>query len=203
MFMKGMSELRIGDNLNKNLIRAVRVALLTFTISLLISLIFQFSLAWWVALTLLLVVVFAGIIFDIVGTAVTAATEAPFHAMGADKVSGARQAVYLIRNADRVANFCNDVVGDISGTMSGAIVASIVLQFSKGITVLSQDWLNSLAIALLAALTVGGKALGKSFAIERSHQIVHLAGRILAFFNYHPGKGKGKNRSGLRKGKKT
>ncbi len=178
------------------------MALLTFTISLLISLIFQFSLAWWVALALLCLVVFTGIIFDIVGTAVTAATEAPFHAMGADKVSGARQAVYLLRNADRVANFCNDVVGDISGTMSGAIIASIVLQVAKGITLLSEDWLNSLAIALLAAITVGGKALGKSFAIEYSHQIIHFAGKILAFFNYQPSKDKGKNRSGSRKGKK-
>lgn len=130
-------------------------------------------------MTILFVVVTVGIIFDIIGTSVTAATEAPFHAMGADKVKGSKQALFLIRNASRVANFCNDVVGDIAGTMSGAIIASITLEFLKGRPFLPADIISSVAIALIAALNVGGKAFGKSFAIEKANDIVFSVGKIL------------------------
>ena len=162
-----------------NLGRAGKVALLTFVISLVISLLSQNQLTLWISFVTLFLVIITGIIFDIIGTAVTAATEAPFHAMGADRVKGSKQAIYLIRHAAKVANFCNDVVGDIAGTISGAVIAGIALHFITKDQILPSDLIKAGAIAFTAALTVGGKALGKSYAIEKANQIIFTVGKIL------------------------
>lgn len=161
---------------------ALRIALLTFVISLVISFFTQFALAFWVSLIILLVVVLVGIGFDIIGTAITVATEAPFHAMGADKINGSKQAIYLIRHASQVANFCNDVIGDISGTISGALIVSLILEFVKKQSFVPEDLISSAGIALVAAITVGGKALGKKYAIENANHIVFRVGKLIALF---------------------
>ncbi len=70
-----------------------------------------------------------GIVFDVIGVAAAAAEEAPLNAKAATKIYGAREAVYLVKNADKVSSFCNDVIGDISGTISGGIGAALVYQF--------------------------------------------------------------------------
>ena len=131
-----------------------------------------------IAIFLLLVVIFIGIIFDMVGTAVAVAEEAPFHARAARRLPGAKESLKLIRNADRVANFCNDVIGDICGTLSGGIGSTIVFNFFT----LSGSGIASIVVAgIVAALTVGGKALGKSFAVQRSDLIMWQVGKIVAF----------------------
>lgn len=188
-----------------NLAHAAKIALLTFVISLVISFLFEFSLDIWISLVILGTVILTGILFDLVGTAVTAAVEAPFHAMAADKVAGSKEAIYLIRHADQVANFCNDVVGDIAGTISGAIVASIILQISKGKVNGIQDLLSAAGIALSAACTVGGKSLGKSFAMKRANDIIFHVGKFLSWvkiFDFDVKKGKHKNKPGSRKVKR-
>jgi hypothetical protein len=180
-------QLRVIQFLNLKAGRAVKIALLTFTISLLISYTFQFSLVLWVSGLILLVILLTGIIFDIIGTAATAASEVPFHAMGADKIKGSKQALYLIRHADKVASFCNDVVGDISGTVNGAMVASISFTLVKMVEmhfILPDKLIGAVAIAFIAALTVGGKSLGKSYAINNANQIIFSVGKLLYFFKF-------------------
>lgn len=71
------------------------------------------------AFFILLVIVLIGILFDIIGVAVTAADVKPFHSMAAHRVPGAQEALKLLRNAEKVSSFCNDVVGDICGIISG------------------------------------------------------------------------------------
>ncbi len=164
--------------------RAFKIGLLTFVISLFISYTFQFSLNFWVSAIILLIVLFTGILFDVVGTSVTAASEVPFHAMAADKVKGSKQAIYLIRHADKVANICNDVVGDICGTVSGALVVSISVVLIRNIAFLPEGLIGAASIAFIAALTVGGKALGKSFAISQADRIVFSVGKILYLFKF-------------------
>ena len=66
-----------------------------------------------VAFLILLFIVLLGILFDIIGVAVTSAEEKPFHSMAAKKVPGAAECIMLLRHADRVASICNDVIGDI------------------------------------------------------------------------------------------
>ena len=68
-----------------------------------------------VATLILLLFIALGIMFDIIGVAVTAANPKPFNSMAAHRVKGAKEALYLIRNAEKVASFCNDVVGAICG----------------------------------------------------------------------------------------
>ena len=135
-----------------------------------------------VALLSLLLFIALGILFDILGTAVISADVKPFHSMAAHKVKGAKQALLLLRNADRVASICNDVVGDICGIVSGATGAVIVTQLQKGLNL--QSVLVSVAVtSLVSAMTIGGKAMGKPFAMKRSTRVVYLAGRMMYFFH--------------------
>lgn len=134
-----------------------------------------------VAFVVLLAFVLLGIFFDIIGVAVTAADEKPFHSMAARKTPGAKEAIGLIRKADKVSSFCNDVVGDICGIIAGSTVAVIVVQL-QGYGLPSI--VTSLAItALTSGITIGGKALGKSFAIAKSTAVLQLVGRFLHLFS--------------------
>lgn len=189
-----------------NLIRALKIGFLSFVISLTISMLSESSLGFWLSATVLFLVILTGIIFDIVGTAVTAANESPFHAMAADKVKGSKQAIYLVRNADKVANICNDVVGDIAGTLSGALMVGMVFDFVNFFQNLSEDLLSSMAVALIAALTVGGKAFGKSYAIENSDQIIFSVGKVLSLFKterFQTKKAKQRKKGNLRKARRN
>ncbi|SHH45685.1 hypothetical protein SAMN02745196_00433 [Clostridium collagenovorans DSM 3089] len=139
-----------------------------------------------VAFIILISIILFGIIFDTIGTAVTAAKETPFHAMAAKKVPGAKIAVSLIRNADKVSNFCNDVIGDICGIVSGSAGAIILVKLigilqTKGIT-LQNTFMSALIGAIIAAITIGGKALGKSIAISRSNEIIFEVAKIIQIF---------------------
>lgn len=134
-----------------------------------------------VSFLIVFVIITISILFDLIGTAATAADEAPFHSMASRKLYGARQAVKLIRNADKVSNFCNDVVGDICGVISGTAAAFIVYKFS-GEGTNAQNSIFALSItAMVASLTVGGKALGKSIALQNSNYIIYKVAVVIKF----------------------
>lgn len=138
----------------------------------------------WVAWILLSVIIAISIVFDIIGIAATAATEKPHHAKAANRISGAKQAVYLVRNADFVANFSNDIVGDVAGTLSGAMAASILVDLIRFYPSLGHQeilW-NTLLLALVASLTITGKALGKTVAIQEADEIISKVGILIAGF---------------------
>ena len=130
------------------------------------------------ALLILTFFIVLGIVFDIIGVAVTAADPKPFHSMAAHKEKGAKEALSLLRNADRVSSVCNDVVGDICGATSAVIVARL----QSGLSVQSV-WISVGVTALVSGLTIGGKAIGKPFAMNQSKQVVYLAGRFLHLFH--------------------
>lgn len=136
----------------------------------------------WVAALFLLAVIGVHIAFDIIGIAATAANEAPHHARAANRILGARQAVYLVRHADLVANIANDVVGDVTGTLSGVMAAAIVLDIIRYYpTFEAQEiWVTTLILALVASITITGKAVGKSFAIHEANKVMAWAGSVLA-----------------------
>lgn len=180
----------MDKQLRHGLRHGVRIGLLSFIISLTISLLFEFSLAVWLSTVVLILVILTGIFFDIIGTAVTVAREDPFHAMAADKVRGSKEAVYLIRHAGQVANICNDVVGDIAGTISGAVWTGIVLALIRNGLKTPEDLTRAMGIASIAALTVGGKAFGKAFAIGRADRIIFYAGKFLAWIHWFKTDGK-------------
>ena len=136
-----------------------------------------------VAFAVLLAFILLGIVFDIIGVSVTAADEKPFHSMAARKTPGAREALNLIRKADKVSSFCNDVVGDICGIISGSTGAVIVVQMQAAVGFLPAMVISLAVTALTCGLTIGGKALGKSFAIAKSTAVLQLVGRILHLFS--------------------
>jgi len=131
------------------------------------------------SLLLLLIIIVIGIFFDVLGTAVTAANERPFHAKASKKIFGAKKGISLVRNADHVANFCNDIVGDIFGIISGITVAIIVVNIVNNYPDLNEMMTSILLVGFVSALTVGGKALGKTIAISKPTEIVHFIARIL------------------------
>ena len=90
-----------------------------------------------VALLILAAFILLGIVFDVIGMAVTAADPKPFHSMAAHKEKGAKEALSLLRNASHVSSVCNDVVGDICGIVSGATGAVIVTQLQSALNVQS------------------------------------------------------------------
>lgn len=164
-------------------------AVYVFFLSLLISAAMSFLSSEMLAgagLTLafgvLMVFILLGIVFDIIGMAVTAADERPFHSMAAHRAPGAREALRLIRKANQVSSFCNDVVGDICGIVSGSTAAVIVVRLHE--TFGFESIVTSLAItAITSGLTIGGKAIGKTFAIDKSTTVLCLVGRILHVFS--------------------
>lgn len=134
-----------------------------------------------VAFLVVLGIIAVSIAFDMIGTAVTAADEAPFHAMASRKVYGAKQSIMLIRNADKVSNFSNDVVGDISGIISGTASAYIIVKIFSNSPTAQESVLGLVITGMVAALTVGGKAWGKAIAIENSNYIIYKVAVILKF----------------------
>ena len=131
------------------------------------------------AFVVLLIIVLIGILFDIVGVAVMSAGEKPFHSMAAKKVPGASEALMLLRNAEKVSSFCNDVVGDICGVVSGSASAVIAV---KALTNLGSDAVGQLIMsAVVAGITIAGKALGKNIAMSKPTQIVHLVAKPIYY----------------------
>ncbi len=133
-----------------------------------------------IAFLLLISIIIIGIIFDGIGNAVVAVDEITFHSMAASKVKGAKESIILVRNAPMVANLFNDVIGDICGIISGSTATAIVLAIEQGFGMKSV--LLSVAMSgFTAALTVGGKAIGKNIAISRARYIVYYVGLVMYY----------------------
>ena len=158
------------------------IFLVTIVVSGVISLLsdlFMAGSSMLVAFLILFVIIMVGILFDIIGMAVASADEKPFHSMASRKVPGAQEAIRLLRNAERVSSICNDVVGDICGVVSGSASATIAAQILAEFDFSWPQIVSLLMSALAAGLTVGGKALGKGFAVSSSTMIVHGVGKVL------------------------
>lgn len=162
----------------------ITVIVITFVISALLQMIqsglmSRVNLA--MAFVILIVFVLIGILFDIIGVAVTSANEIPFHSLSSQKIRGAKESVRLIRSADRVGSFCNDVIGDIVGIISGSATTAIVAMIISSGVNLSNLLVTIFMTAIVAALTIGGKAAGKRVAIEKSNEIVFFVGKTISW----------------------
>ncbi|MDN5294390.1 MAG: hypothetical protein PWQ31_1695 [Eubacteriales bacterium] len=133
------------------------------------------------SLVFLFFIVCVHVIFDTIGIAATVAEEAPFHAKRAKKIKGADKAVIIVRNADRVANWTNDVIGDITSIVGGALGASIVLRLVAANSSINSTLASMTMAGVISALMVGGKALGKKIAMDRAETIIFTVGRALSW----------------------
>ena len=134
-----------------------------------------------IGIIITLLFIFIGVLFDIVGVAVTSADEAVFHSMNSRKVKGANIAVKFKKNADKVSNFCCDVIGDVCGVISGtaaaAIAALLILKYNFNAILVSLT-----VTSIVSSLTIGGKAIGKSFAINKSEVILYAFAKFINNF---------------------
>ena len=127
------------------------------------------------SIIILIAVILIGILFDIIAVAITVAKEDEFHAKASKKIDGAKTSLKLIKNSAKVANICADVIGDVCGVLSGAISAMISAKLAEN----AGPNLQFAISAIVASLTVGGKALGKEVANKNSTPIVHFVGTML------------------------
>ena len=161
------------------------VTLLAFGLSLVMSFLAEIVLKN-VTLAISLIVTFLfillGIVFDIIGVAVTSGNETVFHSMAARRVRGGRIGVKLIKNASKVSSICCDVVGDICGIISGSAGVTIITLIIK-MTDINPLIVTLLVTALISSLTIGGKALGKGLAINKSDEVITAVAKLLSIFS--------------------
>jgi len=179
----------VAKKKNNNSIWIIKITLLAFAISFLFSFISEIALnntGIVIGIIILLIFVLLGVVFDMIGVAVTASDEKPIHSMNARKVRGADVATVFKKNADKVSSFCNDVVGDICGIISGSAGVVIAASLTKIIKI-EPLYISLIVTSIVAALTIGGKALGKGIAIKNSNNILYTFSKIISYF-YKPKK---------------
>lgn len=172
---------------NKNLTNinwVIKISILAFFIS------FGFSFASEtiipnvniiVGIMLVILFIAIGIIFDMIGMSVASADPVPFHSMAARKVKGAKLAIKFKKNSDKVSSFCNDVIGDICGIVSGSAGAIVSANLAIKLNI-NTFFVTLIVMAIISALTIGGKALFKSYAINKSNIILYNFCRIISIF---------------------
>lgn len=163
--------------------------IITITIlSFIITLIFSFgsntlleNVNLIIGVIIIFIFIILGIIFDIIGVAVQSSKEVAFHAMASKKVKGAKTAKKMLANSDKVSSFCNDVIGDICNIISGSAGLVVALEIANRFNI-KTTLVTLLMASLIASLTIGGKALGKGYAVNQSEYIVSKVTKILNKF---------------------
>ena len=158
--------------------------ILTFLLSLLFSLItnlisYQFGII--ATIVAIILVISVGILFDLIGASSLTSKEATFHAMGSQKVKGAKTAIFLIKNNAKVSSICNDIIGDICGIVSGGLGTVLAINISTHFNI-NAAYITMIIAALISALTVGGKAIFKNIAIKHSDAILFRVAIIINIF---------------------
>ena len=137
-----------------------------------------------VAIVVIVVFLAIAILTDMIGVAVTSASLEPFRAMAAKKVRGAKESIKLITNADKVSSIIADIIGDICSILSGAAGATVAICFITSSTSSFMEILiASLVSAVIASLTIFGKAFCKKYALNHSEKIVLILGKFISIFH--------------------
>lgn len=171
---------------NKNDFRwIIRIIIFAFIISSIFTLISEVmipnvNILFGIILTILFILI--GVVFDMIGVAVTAADISPINSMASKKMKGTKVAIKLKQNAEKVSSFSNDVIGDICGIISGSTGAVIAIKISELNNSLNPLLITVITMAVISTLTIGGKALTKSFAINNSDKILYRVSKIISIF---------------------
>ena len=163
----------------------VKVFILTFLLTIFFMFLSDLTItpsSLIVAILIVLLIIVINIIFDAIAVAVTSCEIAPILAMSARKVPGSKKALSLVKNADRVSSICGDVIGDICGIVSGASSTVIVAKILLLGPTIGETIFTILVSSIVAAITVGGKAIGKRLAITHSREIVMFTAKVLSVF---------------------
>lgn len=158
------------------------VFILTFILAMIFSIIANLlgEVNNFILASVTLLVIMIGILFDTIGTAVLSCDIKVFHSKASQKIKGGKEAVNLAKNASKVSSICNDVVGDICGIISGSLVTVLIINIFKNNNL---TMYNVILTSLLSSLTVGGKALGKNYAVKNSNDIIANVGKFISNFD--------------------
>lgn len=161
------------------------VLLLSFVLTVLFSFLTEVSIKGspaYVCVIVLVVLLVLNISCDILANAIISCKPDSFHAMASNKIRGAKRAVSLCRNASKLGSIFADVIGDICGIVSGAAGTALVVYIAVSGNSLS-ELITAIGVsAVIGALTVGGKAMFKPFAIKHSKGIVFGFAKFTTFF---------------------
>ncbi len=161
--------------------------LTVFILTLILAIVFSFIANFLgnfnniVLIVCLISIILIGIVFDIIGTAALSCNEKVLHSRASQKMKGAKKAISICKNASSVSSFCNDVVGDVCGILSGSLVTILVINLFSNSDI--SLW-NVIMASLLSSLTVGGKAIGKKIAIKYADNIIYNVGKFLTIFSF-------------------
>ena len=178
---------------NKQIIWSLKVLMLSFALSMCFGVLSELFLSGTgVIIAILVIVVFMciSILTDMIGVAVTAADIQPFRAMASKKIRGAKEAIRLIKNADKFTSIIADVVGDVCGILSGAAGASIIVKIAIDSESPLGIIIASLVSAVIASMTIFGKSLGKKYAMKNCNKIMLAVGKVISWFTPQGRKGK-------------
>ena len=162
---------------------AIKMFILALCLSSVFSLLSQSimsSLGLFTSIFTISLFIVISVIFDMIGIAVTSSNEEFFKEKIKEGVPGAQIALNLSKNSEKVCSFCADVIGDICGILSGSGVACVILSLSGIIHNPSLFIIiSTLLSALIAGVTIFGKACMKEQAIKNSNKIILNVGKIL------------------------
>lgn len=152
----------------------ISVFFLSFALTVIFSFLTEISVKdspSYVCVIVLFVLLVLNIGCDLLANAIMSISPEAFHAMASNKIRGAKRAVSFCRNATKLSSIFADVIGDICGIVSGAAGAALVAHVAVVGT--TGQLIASIGIsAAIGALTVGGKAIFKHFAVRFNKQIV-------------------------------
>ncbi len=164
----------------------VHIFLISLVLSLVFALLSQIILDkanLFFAVCLIIILIFVSVVADFVGVAVTACSIRPLLEQVERKTFGAKMALSIVKKADKTSSICSDVIGDICSILSGAGGVSITMQIVSSFPSVSYLVLSLLINALLASLSIVGKAVGKTYALNNSLKIVLRVGKCFSFFH--------------------
>ena len=162
------------------------VLFLSFALTVLFSFLTEISIKGspvYICVIVLIVLLILNIGCDMLANAIITCQPTAFHAMASNKIKGAKRAVTLCKNATKLGSIFADVIGDICGIVSGAAGTALVVYIAAKTNGDIWEITASIGVsAVIGALTVGGKAICKHFAIKYNKQIVFSFAKFLTFF---------------------
>lgn len=184
---KSKKEKKVQSKFAKNYRWPLIVLVTAFCISMMFGVLSEVALDGAniiISIVVILVFLVIAIITDMIGVAITSCDEKNLRAMAARKIRGAKEAIILQKNGDKVSSIFADILGDVCGILSGAAGASVASALiTQNMSSFTGVVIASLVSAIIAALIIFGKALMKKYSMNHSEKIILIMGKIMSIFH--------------------
>ena len=165
----------------------IKILIVTLVLSFGISIISESTLqgtSFILSVALLIPLLVCAIVADVVGVSVAACNPRAFEKKDRENLQSFKMAKRLVQNAEKISCICNDVVGDVCGIISGAIGSNMaMIIIGRGGVVGASALIAAGVSAVIAGITVFGKALAKKYAIDNAEKITLIIAKILSVFS--------------------